>query len=608
MKKIILLFVLSFGYFLSIDSLSADDKKVFAPSSPEEKVLAAEHGCEVYSFQTNFNGAYEHGVTDDFLANNKPKKSDSACVDTFANTINSEARDLLAQVKANLELIEGDDNSDDVLAYTLISKFTNSFHCSQWITDTSNAVKYDSAGNLIRDAGSSLKAKDEAGNEYEYLGFGGYTKTAPDGTVTHYDYQTRNQDNSYDKDQIATLYSVFFGFPNIQNQHPNTCVAGTGYLDKKCNLLNKSEVDQLMSECGSDYSNNLVHNFSWAANIGCPISLVFDESAVSDEKLGYVNFPIDLSAAGKDKFYIWKASEKMPLLVYDPNHTGKITSASQLFGEWTFGGQKVASLIGMSTKKWSNGFEALASLDVNGDKVVSGKELESLALWFDKNQNGVSEEGEVVDVKNAGIKSLSVKYDAEDPVKAELVSHNGFSREVDGKEVSGKMIDWYSPKFNSEEEARSVFENSKTFSVESNSDYSAVNISSDKIAGVWKWKFNDRNIASKNVSNGLFAIREGKNGAFAGMTISEHGTKTPADKSSSLLQMYSFLGSKSHTSDNVVKLNFRLLASNDSDVVSEATLSSDGKRLSGVTRVIKMLADKKYRQEFQYKWDAEKVK
>ena len=55
---------------------------------------------------------------------------------------------------------------------------------------------------------------------------------------------------------------------------------------------------------------------------------------------------------------------------------------------------------------WRNGYEALDALDDNGDGVLSGAELQGLALWRDANSNGVSDPGEVVPVRDAGLTEL----------------------------------------------------------------------------------------------------------------------------------------------------------------------------------------------------------
>jgi hypothetical protein len=59
---------------------------------------------------------------------------------------------------------------------------------------------------------------------------------------------------------------------------------------------------------------------------------------------------------------------------------------------------------------WSNGYEALRALDDNGDGELRGAELRKLAIWRDRNQNGVSEKGEVSPLTAHGIAALSCAY------------------------------------------------------------------------------------------------------------------------------------------------------------------------------------------------------
>jgi hypothetical protein len=86
-------------------------------------------------------------------------------------------------------------------------------------------------------------------------------------------------------------------------------------------------------------------------------------------------------------------------LVYDPNRTGKVDSALSMFGNVTF------------WLFWETGYDALAALDDNGDGVLSGKELDGLALWHDANGNGVCDPGEVKPLSEYGIVALSCKYE-----------------------------------------------------------------------------------------------------------------------------------------------------------------------------------------------------
>ncbi|MGZ5113050.1 MAG: hypothetical protein ACXWHC_12020 [Usitatibacter sp.] len=86
-------------------------------------------------------------------------------------------------------------------------------------------------------------------------------------------------------------------------------------------------------------------------------------------------------------------------LVYDPRHTGRVTSGLQLFGSVTF------------WMFWQDGYAALAALDDNGDGVISGDELEGLAVWQDSNGNGISEPGEVKSLGELGIVALSPHHE-----------------------------------------------------------------------------------------------------------------------------------------------------------------------------------------------------
>jgi hypothetical protein len=115
--------------------------------------------------------------------------------------------------------------------------------------------------------------------------------------------------------------------------------------------------------------------------------------------------PLDLSARvlfdadGSGILKRWTWIEKdAGWLVYDADGTGQVTSALDWFGGVTF------------WLFWSNGYEALRTLDDNGDGELRGPELRNLAIWRDRNQNGVSEKGEVRPLAAYGIAALSCAY------------------------------------------------------------------------------------------------------------------------------------------------------------------------------------------------------
>ncbi len=86
-------------------------------------------------------------------------------------------------------------------------------------------------------------------------------------------------------------------------------------------------------------------------------------------------------------------------LVADLNHDGKISDGSEIFGEYTK--LKDGSLA-------KNGYAALAQYDTNGDGIIDKRDeaFGNLSLWFDKNQNGKSEEGELVNIQLSQVTAI----------------------------------------------------------------------------------------------------------------------------------------------------------------------------------------------------------
>jgi tetratricopeptide (TPR) repeat protein len=106
----------------------------------------------------------------------------------------------------------------------------------------------------------------------------------------------------------------------------------------------------------------------------------------------------DLDGSGLPQRWTW-VTRDAGWLVYDHRGTGKIDSALQLFGNVTF------------WLFWENGYQALAALDEDGDGMLTGKELQGLAIWHDANGNGVCDPGEVKSLAEWGIVGLSCRYE-----------------------------------------------------------------------------------------------------------------------------------------------------------------------------------------------------
>lgn len=216
-------------------------------------------------------------------------------------------------------------------------------------------------------------------------------------------------------------------------------------------LMARKEPDPTTGSCftsGSVPSEQVCGSFDVSFLKSSPISLLWESDARIDDQLSVVQFPLNPSQP--DAYVGWRASEKSPLLVYDPEHRGVITEARQLFGNWTFGGKQLArassetfaDINSASRTEWAHGFEALATLDADGNGKVDKAELDPLALWFDRDRDAVSDEGEVVSVNEVGVTALY--YNARFPQEGRDVHLPvGYDRLVDGKVISGASVDWY---------------------------------------------------------------------------------------------------------------------------------------------------------------------
>ena len=130
-----------------------------------------------------------------------------------------------------------------------------------------------------------------------------------------------------------------------------------------------------------------------------PIAVPLEDSLSADDVLdtdAAVEFDVD--GSGIPKRWTW-IRPNAAWLVFDKSRRGQVMSGLQLFGSVTF------------WLFWQNGYHALRALDDDGDREIDGGELDGLALWHDRNSNGVSERGEVRPVTDWGIVSLSCVYE-----------------------------------------------------------------------------------------------------------------------------------------------------------------------------------------------------
>lgn len=375
---------------------------------------------------------------------------------------------------------------------------------------------------------------------------------------------------------------------------------GSWYLDRNCNPVGTPSPAQLCGEFA-------VH---WTSS---PISLIWDDKASKSAVL-LSQFGLEPGKTGS--WYLWRASAAMPLLVYDPEHSGDVRSATQLFGNWTFGGNKTASLtMSGAAVPWSNGYEALATLDEDGDLKLNKAELASLGLWFDRNQNGISEPGEVVDLRQAGVTALHVTPDHTDPVTGDVHAKLGYERFENGRTVTGASVDWFSAGYSSEAEAMLSLKAaaalaepvSSTGEEKSSFSAAAASVGLNPLAGAWLWTAN----TSENVpdTQGVLTFKPLDSGKFSGHSYAELALNLPEGEAQKYLVWGSFSGEVQKGTSEDFAFTFTVIdGKNGAKTFTTARWVSREDRIYGESRQEIALGDEKdTRAMFSYSWTASRI-
>jgi hypothetical protein len=249
-----------------------------------------------------------------------------------------------------------------------------------------------------------------------------------------------------------------------------------------------------------------------------PIGLVFDEE-VARTQMSVVEFDLDPHDGATYPFSTWRASAGFPLLVFDPGHKGIVNSAHQLFGRWAFGGREGSDTAG-NAKPWRDGYQALASLDSDGDGSLTGGELKDIALWFDRDSDGVSDEGEVQQAHRVGIRRLATRFDRTDEATGDLIATDGFERETAEGIQLGRSIDWMAVSGGSKSElvealkrrASAVVDHTGAQEMSAEQSTTTMLPSTDLVAtvvGRWRWSL-EQELTDEFGTEGVFELVKSK--------------------------------------------------------------------------------------------------
>ena len=112
----------------------------------------------------------------------------------------------------------------------------------------------------------------------------------------------------------------------------------------------------------------------------------------------------DLQGDGMKFQYSWPTNTAdVGFLTLDINGNGKVDGVREMFGN---------STVGPDNKVAENGFDALKKYDANNDGVIDAADpvFAKLAMWSDKNRNGLTDAGERRLLKAVGITKIDLGY------------------------------------------------------------------------------------------------------------------------------------------------------------------------------------------------------
>ena len=200
-------------------------------------------------------------------------------------------------------------------------------------------------------------------------------------------------------------------------------IAGLGVtlLDKALDWAFK-EADEWLEDHRKGL-NDLHPSLDQAERTSSPIVIDMNGDGIHASKLAEgldkaVHFDLDGNGFAEKTAWI-DASDA--LLVLDKNANGRIDNGHELFGNH--------SLNAEGKKAFADGYAALAAYDENQDGRIDAQDAvyAQLAVWQDKNGNGISEEGEMLGLAEAGIAAIDLNAKAvnERDTAGNRISHRG---------------------------------------------------------------------------------------------------------------------------------------------------------------------------------------
>lgn len=337
--------------------------------------------------------------------------------------------------------------------------------------------------------------------------------------------------------------------------------SGSNYLDANCRPIPAWQRD-LITEAGCNTVKEI--NFN---ELSSPVSLVWAPEVMLKEIHSRTRFPLNPSESGH--WFTWKGSGLTPLVVWDPEGSGSISKASQLFGNHTWG------------KSWKNGYEPLASLDANKNGWLEKEELQNIALWFDFNQDGVSDRGEVKSLASVNVEAIGVNPIEADAGGELIFAEKGFRRRIGETVVEGRSVDWFGGVVEERLGAEALHPPIPSHS----RDADVTNATKATVTGFWRWRAVDLKgyELPENLPSGTFSLHHESSDVVAGTVYVSSRLAPNKTGLQEVIDTTALNGTTTQTEEGKTRVSFTAKTAYGGLVTSQAELSDDGEKLIGAT-------------------------
>lgn len=154
---------------------------------------------------------------------------------------------------------------------------------------------------------------------------------------------------------------------------------------------------------------------STSAVIVNPLVLDLNGNGIETKDINNSNVYFDMDGDGIKEKTGWLSGND-GFLVIDKNNNGQIDSINEMFGKNRGFDKDLNGKIDDIDELYRygdlNGFQELKQLDSNNDNIIDSKDSQfaSLKVWQDSNEDGITDEGELKTLTQAGIQSINLNY------------------------------------------------------------------------------------------------------------------------------------------------------------------------------------------------------